>query len=336
MTYGIQALRRLQMVLETTAGNDEACKTMWRGTGSLVDATEFINPEEDIGTLFPGTRSYLPVQSGTLTLDETPATFEQLPILLACGVENVTTGTIDSSGYVYQFDIPPASTVNANVATLTVEYGDNVRVDQCAYMFVKSFTLSGASKEAWMMGAELEGRAVAGAAFTSLTVPTVEEMLFGKSQLWVDTTTIGTTTFTNVWLGFSLDCPTGWQAIFSGDGQKYFSTIKSSGFKGSPPTGTITIEHDSTHAAAEVAAARAGTTRLVKVQCLGTALSSASVYTYKTFILNAAIKYTSVPEIGDQDGDDIIELPFQVVSNGTLAAQFIVVNNLQTLGIQTT
>lgn len=335
MTYGIQALRRLQLVLETTAGTDLACTEMWRGTGSLVDATEYLNPDEDIGTLFPGTRSYLPFQSGTLTLDETPATFEQLPILLCAGVEAVTTGTIDSSGYVYQFDVPPASTLNS-ISPLTVEYGDNVRVDECNYMFVKSFSLSGASKEAWMMGAELEGRAVADAEFTSLTPPTVEEMLFGKSQLWIDTTTIGTTTITSVWLGFSLDCPTGWQAIFSGDGQKYFSTIKSSGFKDNPPTGTITLEHDSTHAVAEMTAARAGTVRLIKVQCLGTALTSASAYTYKTFILNAAIKYTSVPEIGDQDGDDVIELPFQVVSNGTLAAQFIVVNNLQTLGIATT
>ncbi len=333
MAYGIRALRQIGLGIETTAGTEVNATTVWRGTGTLKDNTVLVMPEEDVGAYVKKARLYIPQEGGTLTLDEVPATFEHLPLLLACGIEGVTTGTADSSGKVYQFDVPPTGTANT-IKTLTCEMGDNTRVDLGVYGFVKSISLSGAKGEAVMMGAEIETRAVTDTEFTtsSPVVPTVEEILFQKGQLWIDATTIATTTATNTWLGFSLDIPSGWNAIFTGDGSTSFSAIKYVGQKDDPITGELTLEHDTT-AETEITAARAGTTRLVRMLFQGTALTSAGTYTYKTLKVDAVVHYTDVPELSDEDGDDTVTLPFEVISNNTLAMQIIVVNQVTTLGV---
>ena len=334
MAYGVKALRAIQFAIETTAGSEANATAIWRGTGTLKDNTVLTMPEEDVGAYVKKARLYIPQEGGTLTLDEVPATFEHLPLLLACGVEGMTTGTADStgSGKIYQFDVPPTGSANT-IKTLTCEMGDNTRVDLGLYGFVKSVSLSGASGEAVMMGAEIETRAINDTEFTgSLTVPTVEEILFQKGQLWIDATTIATTTATNTWLGFSLDIPSGWNAIFTGDGSTSFSAIKYVGHKDDPITGELVLEHDAT-AETEITAARAGTTRLVRMLFEGSALTTALTYTYRTLKVDATVKYTDVPELGDADGDDTVSLPFEVISNNTLAMQIIVVNQVTTLGV---
>ncbi len=335
MAYGIRALRQIGMAIETTAGVEVNATTVWRGTGTLKDNTVLIMPEEDVGAYVKKARVYIPQEGGTLTLDEVPATYEHLPLLWACAIEGFRTGTVDTagSGFVYQFDVPPTGTANA-IKTLTCEMGDNTRVDLGVYGFVKSWSLSGAKGEAVMMGGEIETRAVTDTEFTtaSPTVPTVEEILFQKGQLWIDATTIATTTATNTWLGFSLDGPSGWNSIFTGDGSTSFSAIKYVGQKDDPITGELTLEHDTT-AETEITAARAGTTRLVRMLFQGTALTSAGTYTYKTLKVDAVVHYTDVPELSDEDGDDTVTLPFEVISNNTLAMQIIVVNQVTTLGV---
>lgn len=333
MAYGVKALRQIQVAIETVAGTELNATAVWRGTGTLKDNTVLIMPEEDVGAYVKKTRMYIPQEGGTLTLDEVPATFEHLPLLMACGIEGMTTGTVNSTGsWVYQFDVPPTGSPNT-IKTLTCEMGDNQRVDLGLYGFVKSLSLSGAKGEAVMMGAEIETRAVNDTEFTaSLTVPTVEEILFLKGQLWIDATTIATTTATNTWLGFSLDLPSGWNAIFTGDGSTSFSAIKYVGNKDDPITGELVLEHDAT-AETEITAARAGTTRLIRMLFQGAALPLAGTYTYKTVKIDAVVKYTDVPELSDEDGDDTVSLPFEVISNNTLAAQIIVVNTVNTLGV---
>lgn len=333
MTAGIKALRKIQIGKETTMGTAVNATTIWRGEGTLKDdrVIEFVN--EDVGLLEPTDRSYVPKLGALVSLDDTPATFEQLPYLLVASMESITTGTTDTggSGKVWQFD---AATTAANaVRTLTIEGGDNIRADDVEYAYVEEATLSGAKGEAVMMGATLRGRQATDSEFTgSLSVPTVEEILFGKGKLYIDATTMGTTQKTETFLGFSLTIPSGWKEVYTGDGNLYFTKLEYVGRRDNPITGEITLEHDAT-AEAEVNAARAETLRLLRMIFFGNALTTAGTFTYKTLRIDLPIKYTEVPELGDEDGDDIVTLPFKTVYDvtGARAASIIIVNELTTL-----
>ncbi len=331
---GVKALREIALGLETTAGTAVATTTIWRGTGVLKDEGVPVFPAEDVGLYENATRFYIPKVGATVTLDEVPATFEQFPLLLAASIEAVTTGTLDTAGggYAYQFDLP--STAANSIATMTVEAGDNQRADEMAYSYAESWTLSGAKGEALMMSAVLRGRQATDAEFTTTaTLPDVEEILFQKGKLYIDATTVGTTNVANEWVGFSLAWPSGWKALFSGDGNKYFSTLIYVGHKDNEITGELVLDH-STNAEAEITAAKAGTTRLVRMLFQGSALAATDTYTCNTCRIDLAIKYTDVPELGDQDGDDILTLPFKVVwdDDASLGAEILVVNEVQTLG----
>jgi len=327
---GVKALRKIQLGQETTAGTAVAASTIWRGEGLLTDAREIVAVAEDLGELVPRNRAYESHKLATVKMDDTPATFEQLPYILACGVESVVTGEADGDGggKIYQFDTPITATQTPK--TLTIEGGDNVRVDEMEYAFVSDFSLSGAQKEAVMMAATFTGRQATDAEFTAdQTPPDVEEILFGAGKIYIDPTTIGTTQKTLTWLGFKLDYKTGHQPLFSGDGETYFA-----GMVDAAPeiTGELTLLHNA-NGETEITAARAQTTRLVRMIFEGSAVTSGTTYTKKTLIINAAIAYTAVPDVGEADGNTIITLPFRVVYHTTAAVgcQFIVVNALESL-----
>lgn len=326
---GVKALRRIQLGKETTMGTAVVATTIWRGMGVLTDDRELVMPAEDIGLLVKADRVYVPRLGAVLSLDEVEATYEQLPYLLAASLEKTVSGAADGggSGQIYQYD--QATTVANAVQTFTIEMGDDQRVDEMEYSYVEKFTLSGAKGEAVMVAADWRGRQVTDAEFTAaVPVPTVEEILFGTGKLYIDPTTIGTSQKTQTWLGFSLDVPGGWKAVYTGDGNLYFTQVVYKGHKDEPITGEIVLEHDAT-AEAEIAAARAGTLRLMRMTFEGSTLTTAgSAYTYKTLKIDMAVKYTAVPALEDEDEDDIVTLPFEVVYNSAaaLGAQFVVVN----------
>lgn len=333
MTAGVKALRKIQIGKEVAAGTAVAATTIWRGEGTLKDDRQIEMVSEDVGLLEPTDRSYVPRLGAQVTLDDTPATFEQLPYLLVACINGITTGTTDTagSGKVWTFTAP--TTTPNTIKTFTIEMGDNQRVDEAEYAFVEEISLSGAKEEAVMMSATFRGRQATDAEFTgSLSIPTVEEILFGKGKLYIDPTTIGTTQKTETWLGFSLNIPGGWKAVYTGDGNLYFTKIEYVGHKDNPITGEITLEHD-TVAEAEIGFARSETMRLLRMQFLGSALQTSGSFTYKTLRIDLPIKYTEVPELDDEDGDDIVTLPFQAVYGvtGAIAPSITVVNELTTL-----
>lgn len=331
---GVKGLRKIQLGKETVAGTAVAATTIWRGQGVLDDDREIVQPSEDIGLLVKSDRTYIPRVGAILEMDEAEATFEQLPYIMAASLDGVVTGAADGvgSGKIYQYD--QAATVSNAVKTFTIEMGDDQRVDEMEYSYVEEFSLKGAKGEAVMMAATWRGRQATDTEFTgALSVPTVEEILFQKGKLYIDPTTIGTTQKTATWLGFSLKVPGGWKAVYTGDGNLYFTQAVYKGHKDNPITGEIILEHDAT-AEAEITAARAGTLRLIRMVFQGSALTTAgTAYTYKTLKLDMAAKYTKVPKLEDEDEDDIVTLPFEVVYNGTatLGFQATVVNQLASL-----
>ena len=94
---GIKALRKIQLGRESTAGTEVNASTVWRGMGTLTDNLELTHVEEDIGFISPVDRTYIAKTEGAITFEDTPATFEQIPILFEAGIDTVA-GSQDGAG----------------------------------------------------------------------------------------------------------------------------------------------------------------------------------------------------------------------------------------------
>jgi len=132
---GIKALRSIRLGKETTAGTAVAATTYWRGEGTIEDQREVVFPNEDVGYLSGVDRSYIPKKLAAIAFDSTPATFEQLPIILQAGVKTVAAATdTGGSGKVYAFTFP---TTAANLfSKYTIEGGDDSGGEEMQYSFV--------------------------------------------------------------------------------------------------------------------------------------------------------------------------------------------------------
>jgi hypothetical protein len=330
---GIKALRRLQIGLESTAGTAVAATAVWRGVGMGKDTLEVVHPEEDVGILGGLDRAYIPKVEAEITLDETPATFEQIGYILESGILKIAAPTADGagSGKIYTYTWP--TTAQNTPRTYTIEFGDDQQEEEAAYCHVAEFTLSGKAGEALNMTATLKGRQVAASTFTgSLSLPTVEEILFSKGKLYIDavSTFPATTQKSNTFLEMELKVTTGFVPVYTGDGQLYFSFVKNV----MPEIGLdITFEHDAT-AVAEKAAWRAGTARSLRILFEGATLSSAgTTYSKKTLAIDLVGKWETFDAIGDNDGNDIVKGTMKCRYNATAASagRIIVVNELAAL-----
>lgn len=338
MANGIRALRQIQMGREAVQGTAPASYSVWRGTGTLEDTRESVFPEEDIGIFGGVDRQYFAWLGAKLEMDETEATFEQLPHILDAGIALAVPTTDASSAQIRTYAFPISSTdakSSSDLQTYSFLVGDNNEVEQFNFGFVSEFTLSGAAKEALKVAATWEGRQVSTAAgFASVSIPAVEEILFGRGYLYIDSTTdsFGTTQVAQTLLGMELNITTGWQAVFSADGRSDFSFIK----QVRPEiTLDVTFEHNGS-ASAEKAAWRAGTSRLIQLKFLGSSLSSTDAgapYDTKALVINLAGRWEKFEKLDEQDGNDIVKATFRARYNATANAfaQLIVVNELASM-----
>ena len=333
MAEGIKALRKIQLGRETTAGTAVAATTRWRGMGAIQDDRVVEFPEEDVGILSGTDRSYVSKLAASISFDSVPATFEQLPHIFEAGIMTDTAAADGGgSGYIYQYDVP--TTAANTIKTYTIEGGDNIQAEEMEYSFVKDFSISGNAGEAWMASANWTGRQVSKASFTaagSASIPDVEEILTSKTKLYIDnaTGTAGTTQVSNTVLSFDLSGNTGWQEVFTADGNLYFSFAKHT----MPEfTLNVTFEHNST-AVAQKDAWIAETAKVLQLKGEGSAFTTAGTYTYKTAILELPGKWESFESLGEQDGNDIVSGTFRVRYNSDVghAGRFIVVNDLSAL-----
>lgn len=327
-------LRRVQLGLESTPGTAVAATTIWRGTGLIQDKRDLKWPNETIGHYMGVTRTYTPKLLAGITFEQVEATFEQIGYLFAAGVENVVSGTPDGtsggSGYIYEYDL---SDTSANsVKTYTIEAGDDAQAEEIEYAVVEAIRLSGKGGEALFMSADWFGRQASKCSFTSsLSLPTVEEILFSKGKLYLDAVsgTLGATQKQNTFLGMDLELKTGWQPRWTGDGGVLFSGIRLS----RPELRVkVTFEHDAT-AVAEKDYWRGETPRQMRITFQGSALAVAGAYTYKTLQIDLAGQWDNFNKIGELNGNDVIEGTFRAAYDATagLLARFTVVNELASL-----
>jgi hypothetical protein len=325
--------RKLQLGRETTAGTRVNCTAVWRGVGTIDDQTEVVYSTEDVGYLSGTDRSYIPRVDAALTMDDTEATFEQLPYLLEAGIQYVQTGVTDTdgSGKIYVYSLP--TTQGNTIKTYTIEGGDSEQTEYFTYGFVERLRLSGQEGEAVKMSADWRGREdLTTAGYTAgLSLPTVEEVLFGKGNLYIDdVTSMGETTAAETLLAFDLDIDTGWRARRTADGGLHFGTISAG-----PVAGTlnITFLHNSV-SIAEKAAWKQNTPRNVRLEFSGSDLTSAGdSYRAKTLRIDLTGKWSKFDKLGEQDGNDILTASLRIGYNESAdhVGTITVVNQLTSL-----
>jgi len=315
---------------EATAGTAVAATTIWRGMGTIEDKRVVVQPDEDVGLVVETDRAYTSKLLGELKMIPVEATFEQINHILEGGIKSIGTGVADGvgSGKIYAYSWPESS-VNT-VKNYTIEGGDNQEAEEMEYAFVFDFTISGVAGEAVMMEATWQGRQVSLSTFTAaLTIPTVEEILTSKGELYIDlvSAVYGTTLKSNTLLAFKLKVKTGWVAKWGLDGALYFSFARQTKPKIELE---LTFEHDATSAAEKVNW-RALTSRKIQLKFKGSALATpGTAYTYKTLIINLAGKWSKVSKLEEEDGNDIVTGTFRAGYNATAAdiGEIIVVSEL--------
>jgi hypothetical protein len=328
---GVRKLRKIQIGKETVKGTAVAATKIWRGVGVLDDQLEVIFPDEDIGLLPGDTRSYIPKLAGQIVLEDTPLTFQQAPILMALGIDDISAGTVDGTGSNFIYTFTMATTADPGFLTGTIEGGDDEAAEEMEYGFASEMTFKGATGESWMMAGTLIGRQITeGITFTpALTIPAVEEALFSKTKLYIDAGggTIGATQKSNTLLDAEITITTGLTPVFTADGELYFSFAK----RQMPEVVmTITFEHDGT-ATAEKTAWRGQTVRLIRLECEGSAFATAgTVYTNHHIHFDMAGKWESFDALDEIDGNDVVRGTFRArySSADTLFFEAVVSNEI--------
>jgi len=109
----------------------------------------------------------------------------------------------------------------------------------------------------------------------------------------------------------------------------YFYTVKQ---VAPVVTGTLVLEHDD-NGEDELNHARSEDTRFMRLTFQGSAQTTAGsggAWSYKTLQVDLGIVYTAVPTMEDQEGDNVITLPFEMV-NVTSGGVLTCVNELSAL-----
>lgn len=330
-TSGVKTLRKIQLGRETTAGTAVAASTIWRGPALMpMDDQAKVMPEENIGLSSKTTRQYTPSKLASLVFPSTPATFQGIQHIMEAGVKTVTPvqdGT--GSDYINAYPLPSGD-VNTT-KTYTIEGGDNKVVEEMEYAFVTEFELSGKRNEAWNLTSNWQARQSTVSSFTgALAIPSVSEMLFNKSKIYIDNVggTLGTTQITNSWLEAKLKVVTGLKAQPTGDGNLYFSFMD---FIGAQATLELSFLHNATTAAERVLW-RSNTPRQIRILIEGNNVTTpGSVYSKETFRIDVAGMYTSFGPPNDEDeGSNVNKVVFEVAydSVAALFCNFTLVNEL--------
>lgn len=328
-TSGVKRLRKIQLGREATSGTAVAATTIWRGPALMVlDDRMMVMPDENIGLSSSTTRIYTPKLQASLDFPETEATFEQVQHIYESGLATVTINADGAgSGKIGVYPLPSGDA--GTLKHYTVEGGDNKTVEEIEYAFTSEFTLSGKINEAIKMSHKMIGRQNTVSSFTgSITVPTVNEMLFNKSKLYIDAVggTLGATQITNTWIGFNLKVITGWKAQFTGDGNLYYSFPD---FVGAKATLELDFLHNAT-SAAQRELWRAKTPRMIRIKTEGPSLSSAgTTYSLFTHLIDGAGVYTSFgPPNEENEGSNAHKAVFEFAYDSTAAKflQFTTVN----------
>jgi len=294
------------------AGGEVAATSVLRMKGWIDESdTETEYPPEAIGIISGQGRHAIKKKSATLALEETPVTFEQLPIFLDGALE-AETATQDGAGtdYIWLYTLPYSTATSPGTNSFyTVEVGDEQQARIMTGCFTESLTITGAGEAGWMYTPVLRGRPGGNTTFTgAVSIPTVEDVIFSRTKLYIDDvgTGFGSTLVSEPFLEFELTWENIRRAIWAGAGldQPYYSHVHYTG--ADQLSLTFTLSHESV-AAAEIAVRDdtdlIGKPRAIRLVAEGeTVATPGTTYSKKTIIIDLAGTFNEAGEFSEDDG----------------------------------
>lgn len=322
---GRKELRSLRLKAEATPGVLVAPRFVWRGPASgIADTREVTNVEEQVG-IFGGTdRTYIAKWMAEYDLNETPATFEQLPDLLlmagfgTAGGGNRAGSAQGASGSAVAFTLAaPALTAPVTYAC-TLEAGDDAWAEAAPWALANEIKLSFAGGEAMMVSAKLSAAYAtatnAVGSFSNVgTLPLVEEILASQGSFWLSPVGsgwgTGAVTAGNILAGELTIKPT-WTRKYPVDAGVLYPSAAV--YVGMEFEGELTLEsqisgtYGAWGSAGQKEKWRNEQPQLLTMTWRGGAIPEGTTYATKLLTIQIPWKWSEFDPLDDQDGNDII------------------------------
>lgn len=330
-TAGIKALRKVQLGRQTSFGTSVAATTIYRAPAVMQeDMQSKIKPEENVGISAALTRQITVKKYASIKFPTHVATFQQLHHPFEGGIKAVTAASDGvGTGKIYAYPLPYQDSNTTKF--YTVEAGDNKIEEYMEDAFALEITLEGKINDTWKLSHTWGGKQSTVSSFTgSLSIPSVSEMIFNKSKLYIDNVggTLGGTQIVNSWIGATIKITTGLKAQFTGDGNLYYSFMD---FIGAKCSVDLTFLTNATTLAERVLW-RSDTPRQMRILCEGNALTTpGTTYTKETFRADIAGVYSSFgPPNDESEGSNVMKATFEGGYDATAAlfANFTIVDQL--------
>jgi hypothetical protein len=345
MAPGRKSLRRVQLGLENPAGTAVSATTRLRIKDAVLkDQREVEEILEEVGILGGGAdRTAVPKLFGAMDVPAQPMSFEQIQYFIAMSFGGPVTGSSDGvgSGKIYTTNIPTTAAPAVGVGGIrpyTVQGGDDFEVERMPYTVCNKFGLAGMGWETLKFNAGLFGRYVErlGGGFSAATVPDpIEDILVSKGRMYLDDVSgaYGTTQVALSILGIDTQFSIKLIPKPTLDGNLYFSYVI---YTDHEIKGTVTFEHDTAADGSTGAKAdwREQTPKLLRLDFAGNALATAgTTYSTKHLIIDLPVKWETVSELKDKEGNDIVTAEFRSRYNQTItnSGKIIVVTELASL-----
>jgi len=320
-------LYKVQAGLEAEAGTAVAADHKWMANllHPKVGDQQWIQPEEERGSLAGAFRAYFAQRMAELGSLVGDVTFEDLPIWLGMAIVGSVSPTQPDSAEspdTYLWTYAPSLTSGNTPDTYTIEWGDDVQVWESEYAFATDLEISGSLGEAWKISMPIVGRQHSTASFTgALSDRTVESVLTNISKLYMDDAggSIGTTQIESAFRDFSWKMGEHFAPFFTAEGNKYFTMFSEKKFGLGSPTLDITLVVDATTKTLITTKYAAGTVQLVRIEGTGTSIEDA--YTRYVY-LDGAYLITGVDEIAEANGESVVTLHLAGQYDSTYAKLF--------------
>lgn len=293
---GLEALRRVQIGLESTRGTAVAADVKLMGMLTMDPTQVLYMPEdEERQSLALLHRREIVAEMANMHF-ESSLNFEQLIHFLAMGVGNHGSQPTTPTNGVLTRDwlFEPSHSASNAQAAYTLEYGDDQQEYESAFVMCSQLEFTWALEESVKMSAELFGRSVTKATFTSLSDPTIEDAVTQLTKMYVDTTwaNLGTTQKASLMASATVRIPTGVGPTRYADGSLEFSNFVER-------KRAAEVEILMIHGAdgeAEFDKYEAGTTSFIRLQTTGTEIEAVTPTYDKLFRVDLAVKYTEPPQ----------------------------------------
>lgn len=316
---GLNALRRVQVGLESTPGTSVAATSRLMGfsLGGNLNDRVVVQPMDQRASLAAHSRGYTTGYLWEDTLDG-EATYEDIIYLLGWAIKGaITPSTVDTNAKKWLYT---PSLTSANVPdTSTLEFGDDTQEYEAEYVFAKGLTISGAIDEPVKVSADVCGRQLSASSFTgSLTARTVEQILSQKFKLYMDDAggTIGSTQKTLTLIDWQFKTGAHFIPKKHQDGNLYFSGYSEVAMA---PELQLTMELNANTTAIR-GKYTAETVQLVRL--IGTGSLIGAVSALKTLCIDGAYRITKFDKIGEKNGADVVAVSLVGEYDSTYAKVF--------------